>query len=53
MITKTAREHVLSFRTTIENADELKREARKHGLGLSDYLNNVVLNIGKEDNGQC
>lgn len=42
MAKKTIRGHVLSFTTTFEQADDLKRESKRYGLTLSEYLNQLT-----------
>ncbi len=37
------KEHILSFRTTFDQADDIKRQARARGISLSDHLNKLIL----------
>ena len=56
-MTKEKKEHVITFRTTIDQADQLKRKARIAKLSMSAYINRIsnntdIWSIGKEDSGQ-
>ena len=43
-MTKEKKEHVITFRTTIDQADQLKRKARIANLSMSAYINRISNN---------